>query len=65
MTRFVYTLLTYAMLPFALLHLLWRSLRQPAYLKHIPEQPFQLRAGFPAPQLMPAGRVCRYELRHG
>ncbi|HVS27112.1 MAG TPA: lipid IV(A) 3-deoxy-D-manno-octulosonic acid transferase [Burkholderiales bacterium] len=37
-TRFVYTLLTYAMLPFALLHLLWRSRRQPAYLKHIPER---------------------------
>lgn len=38
MRRYVYTLLTYAMLPFALLHLLWRSLRQPAYLKHIPER---------------------------
>ena len=38
MTRFFYTLLTYAMLPFALLHLLWRSLRQPAYLKYIPER---------------------------
>ncbi|HSS47011.1 MAG TPA: lipid IV(A) 3-deoxy-D-manno-octulosonic acid transferase, partial [Burkholderiales bacterium] len=37
-TRFVYTLATYAMLPFALLYLLWRSRRQPAYLKHIPER---------------------------
>ncbi|HSS47010.1 MAG TPA: lipid IV(A) 3-deoxy-D-manno-octulosonic acid transferase [Burkholderiales bacterium] len=37
-TRFVYTLVTSAMLPFALLHLLWRSRRQPAYLKHIPER---------------------------
>ncbi|MGH8750254.1 MAG: lipid IV(A) 3-deoxy-D-manno-octulosonic acid transferase [Burkholderiales bacterium] len=36
--RFVYTLLTQAMLPFTLLYLLWRSRRQPAYLKHIPER---------------------------
>jgi 3-deoxy-D-manno-octulosonic-acid transferase len=36
--RHVYTLATYAMLPFALLHLLGRSRRQPAYLKHIPER---------------------------
>ncbi|HEY6280181.1 MAG TPA: glycosyltransferase N-terminal domain-containing protein, partial [Burkholderiales bacterium] len=38
LARCAYTLLSYAMLPFALLHLLWRSRKQPAYLKHIPER---------------------------
>jgi 3-deoxy-D-manno-octulosonic-acid transferase len=37
-TRFGYTLLLYALLPHALLHLLWRARRQPAYLEHIPER---------------------------
>ncbi|MBI4206959.1 MAG: lipid IV(A) 3-deoxy-D-manno-octulosonic acid transferase [Betaproteobacteria bacterium] len=37
-TRFGYTLLLYALLPRALLHLLWRARRQPAYLKRIPER---------------------------
>ncbi len=36
--RFGYTLLLYALLPQALLHLLWRALRQRAYLEHIPER---------------------------
>jgi 3-deoxy-D-manno-octulosonic-acid transferase len=34
MTRFLYTILLIALLPWALLHLLWRSRRQPAYLRH-------------------------------
>ena len=37
-TRFGYTLLLYALLPHALLHLLWRARRQPAYLQHIGER---------------------------
>ena len=37
-SRFGYTLLIWALLPQALLHLLWRALRQPAYLKHVPER---------------------------
>ncbi len=37
-TRFGYTLLLYALLPSVLWHLLWRALRQPAYLKNIPER---------------------------
>jgi 3-deoxy-D-manno-octulosonic-acid transferase len=34
MARFLYTLAIHALLPWALLHLLWRARRQPAYLKH-------------------------------
>ena len=34
MTRIAYTLLLIALLPWALLHLLWRSRRQPEYLRH-------------------------------
>lgn len=36
--RFGYTLLLYALLPRALLHLLWRARRQRAYLDHISER---------------------------
>lgn len=53
MARFLYTLLACAMLPWALLHLLWRARRQPEYLRHWRE-----RFGFSpivAPQ--PAQRV--------
>ncbi|MDO8348157.1 MAG: lipid IV(A) 3-deoxy-D-manno-octulosonic acid transferase [Rugosibacter sp.] len=53
MARFLYTLLTCAMLPWALLHLLWRARRQPEYLRHWRE-----RFGFfPAVALLPARRV--------
>ncbi|MGH8753348.1 MAG: lipid IV(A) 3-deoxy-D-manno-octulosonic acid transferase [Burkholderiales bacterium] len=38
MARLIYNLATYAMLPFALLHLLWRSRKQHAYLRHVPER---------------------------
>jgi 3-deoxy-D-manno-octulosonic-acid transferase len=34
MPRRVYTLLIFALLPWACLHLLWRARRQPAYLRH-------------------------------
>jgi len=38
MTRFLYTLLIILLLPYALLHLAWRSRRQPEYLRHIGER---------------------------
>ena len=34
MARFVYTLAVLALLPWAVLHLLWRARRQPEYLRH-------------------------------
>ncbi|WP_310451414.1 lipid IV(A) 3-deoxy-D-manno-octulosonic acid transferase [Sulfuritalea sp.] len=34
MARFIYTLAVLALLPWALLHLLWRARRQPEYLRH-------------------------------
>ncbi len=34
MARFLYTLAIHALLPWALVHLLWRAWRQPAYLRH-------------------------------
>lgn len=34
MSRWLYTLLVYLLLPYAALHLLWRGRRQPAYLRH-------------------------------
>ena len=37
-SRFVYTLLLYALLPRALAHLWWRARRQPGYLEHIGER---------------------------
>lgn len=37
-SRFAYTLLLYALLPQALLHLLWRARRQPGYLKCLGER---------------------------
>jgi 3-deoxy-D-manno-octulosonic-acid transferase len=38
MSRLAYTLLLYLLLPFTPLKLLWRGIRQPAYLQHIPER---------------------------
>ena len=38
MTRALYSLLIYLLLPVALLKLLWRAWRQPDYLRHIPER---------------------------
>jgi len=37
-SRCAYSLLLYAMLPYALGHLAWRARRQPAYLEHLPER---------------------------
>lgn len=34
MPRFLYSLVVFALLPWALLHLLWRARRQPQYLRH-------------------------------
>jgi 3-deoxy-D-manno-octulosonic-acid transferase len=34
MARFIYTLAVFALLPWAVLHLLWRARRQPEYLQH-------------------------------
>ncbi|MCF8178017.1 MAG: lipid IV(A) 3-deoxy-D-manno-octulosonic acid transferase [Sulfuritalea sp.] len=34
MARFAYTVLVFALLPWAVLHLLWRSRKQPEYLQH-------------------------------
>jgi 3-deoxy-D-manno-octulosonic-acid transferase len=36
--RFLYTLLLFAALPFIALRLVWRALRQPAYLRHVGER---------------------------
>ena len=36
--RGIYTLLLYALLPYVLLRLLWRAVRQAAYLAHVPER---------------------------
>ncbi|MDR2219002.1 MAG: lipid IV(A) 3-deoxy-D-manno-octulosonic acid transferase [Methylobacillus sp.] len=38
MPRWIYTLLLYLLVPFALLRLMWRALRQLEYLRHIPER---------------------------
>ena len=38
MMRRLYTLLLYLLLPYILFHLLWRSRRQPEYLRHIGER---------------------------
>lgn len=49
MSRFGYTVLLYLMLPYVLIRLLWRAVRQPAYLRFVGE-----RFGFglpPAPDL--------------
>jgi 3-deoxy-D-manno-octulosonic-acid transferase len=37
-SRLAYTLLLFALMPYALLHLLWRALRQRAYLSHVAER---------------------------
>ncbi len=38
MPRWTYTLLLCLLLPFALLKLVWRTFRQPEYLRHVPER---------------------------
>jgi len=51
MARFLYTLLACAMLPWAMLHLLWRARRQPEYLRHWRERFGFFPAVSPAPTL--------------
>ena len=38
MPRLLYSALLYILLPFTAIKLLWRGLRQPAYLNHWPER---------------------------
>lgn len=49
MMRLAYNLLLWLLLPQALLHLLWRSRRQPAYLQHVGERfgRYRISAGQP------------------
>lgn len=51
MMRRLYTLLLYLLLPYILFHLLWRSRRQPEYLRHISER-FGFYQGKPATPLI-------------
>lgn len=52
MSRCIYTLLLYVLLPFTPLKLLWRGIRQPEYLKHISERyGFYPQADYPKPIL--------------
>ncbi|MEW6163742.1 MAG: lipid IV(A) 3-deoxy-D-manno-octulosonic acid transferase [Pseudomonadota bacterium] len=48
MAGLFYTLAIHALLPWAVLHLLWRARRQPEYLRHWTER-FGLHAGTPPP----------------
>jgi 3-deoxy-D-manno-octulosonic-acid transferase len=61
MPRFFYTLAIFALLPWAVLHLLWRARRQPEYLRHWGERfgfyPAVPRSGhFTPPAGRPSGR---------
>jgi 3-deoxy-D-manno-octulosonic-acid transferase len=51
MARFIYTLAVIALLPWALLHLLWRARKQPEYLRHWSERFGLFAAASPAPTL--------------
>lgn len=53
MARFFYTLAIFALLPWAVLHLLWRARRQPEYLRHWGERfgRYGMAAVPPAPTL--------------
>jgi 3-deoxy-D-manno-octulosonic-acid transferase len=51
MARFIYTLAVFALLPWAVLHLLWRARRQPEYLRHWGERFGMFGAASPAPTL--------------
>jgi 3-deoxy-D-manno-octulosonic-acid transferase len=51
MARFIYTLAVLALLPWAILHLLWRARRQPEYLRHWGERFGMFGAASPAPTL--------------
>ena len=51
MARFIYTLAVFALLPWAVLHLLWRARRQPEYLRHWGERFGMFDTASPAPTL--------------
>ncbi len=51
MARLLYTLVVLALLPWAVLHLLWRARRQPEYLRHWGERFGGFPAATPAPTL--------------
>ena len=51
MARFIYTLAVLALLPWAMLHLLWRARRQPEYLRHWGERFGFFAAISPAPTI--------------
>jgi 3-deoxy-D-manno-octulosonic-acid transferase len=51
MVRLLYTLVVLALLPWAILHLLWRSLKQPEYLRHWGERFGLFRAPPPGPTI--------------
>ncbi|MCX8086121.1 MAG: lipid IV(A) 3-deoxy-D-manno-octulosonic acid transferase [Rhodocyclaceae bacterium] len=51
MTRWLYTLAIHLLLPWAVLHLVWRARRQPEYLRHWGERFGLFRAVPPAPTL--------------
>ena len=51
MARFIYTLVVLALLPWAVLHLLWRARRQPEYLRHWGERFGYFDAVSPAPTI--------------
>ena len=51
MVRLLYTLVVLALLPWAILHLLWRSLKQPEYLRHWGERFGLFRAALPGPTI--------------
>ena len=57
MARLLYTLATLALLPWALIHLLWRARRQPEYLRHWSERFGYFRGPRPAApvRLPPSG----------
>ena len=51
MARFIYTLVVLALLPWAVLHLLWRARRQPEYLRHWGERFGFFATASPAPTI--------------
>jgi len=51
MARFIYTLAVLALLPWAVLHLLWRARRQPEYLRHWGERFGFFAAAPPTPTI--------------
>jgi 3-deoxy-D-manno-octulosonic-acid transferase len=51
MARFLYTLAVFALLPWAVVHLLWRARRQPEYLRHWGERFGFFAAVAPAPTI--------------